>query len=64
MMRNPLESIPQMLMEVKSLADLPEDTERTPQGIAQAIAGNVLAKGAELVSACETAGKRFTEDKP
>jgi hypothetical protein len=63
MMRSPMESIPQMLVEVKSLVELPADGERSAQAIAQAIAGNILAKGAELMQACKTAGERFTEDK-
>ena len=63
MMRTPMESIPQMLVEVKSLVELPEDGARNPRAIAEAIAGNLMAKSAELVQACKTAGERFTEDK-
>jgi len=63
MMRSPMESIPQVLVEVKSLVELPADGERSAQAIAQAIAGNILAKSAELMQACKTAGERFTEDK-
>lgn len=62
-MRSPMESVPAMLVEVKSLVELPEDCERSPQAIAQAIAGNIMAKGAELMQACKTAGEKFTEDQ-
>ena len=63
MMKTPLESIPQVLVEVKSLVDLPADGDRSPQGIAQTIAGNIMAKSAEIMQSCKTAGERFTEDK-
>jgi hypothetical protein len=63
MMRTPLESIPVVLGEVKSLVELPTEGELSPQVIAQAIAGNIMAKGAELMQSCKTAGERFTEDK-
>jgi len=61
-MCSPLQSIPQMLVEAKSLVELPSDGDRSPTAVAQAIAGNIMAKGAELMQSCKTTGERFTED--
>lgn len=62
-MLHPMESVPQLFTEVKSLVELPEDGGHSPQDIAQAIAGNFIAKGAEMVQSFKKAGERFTEDK-
>jgi hypothetical protein len=62
-MLNPMESLPHLITEVKSLVELPEDGGKSPQDIAQAIAGNFIAKGAELMQSCKKVGERFTEDK-
>jgi hypothetical protein len=63
MLRTPLESFPVMLGEMKSLVELPTEGELTPKTIAQALAGNIMAKSAELMQSCKTTGERFTEDK-
>jgi len=62
-MLNPMESVPQLITDMKSLVELPEDGGSSPQDIAQAIAGNFMAKGAEMMQSFKKAGERFTEDK-
>ena len=61
-MLTPMESIPKFVGEAKALVDIPEDCDRTPQGIAEALAGNVMSKGAELMATFKMAGEKFTED--
>jgi len=62
-MLNPMESVPQLFSDMKSLVEIPVDAVKSPQDVAQAIAGNFMAKGAEMVRSCKKAGERFTEEK-
>ena len=57
----PQESVPKMFSEFKALFEIPEDTPNTLRGKAEAIAGNVMGKGAGLMQDCTTAGKKFTD---
>ena len=61
MLMKPQESVPKMFSEMKSLFDIPEDAPKTLKGKAEAIAGNVMGKGATIVEECQTAGKKFTD---
>jgi len=61
MMMKPQECVPKMFSEFKSLFDIPEDAPKTLRGKAEAIAGNVMGKGATLVQECQTTGKKFTD---
>jgi hypothetical protein len=61
MMMKPQESFPKMFTEMKSLFEIPEDTPATLRGKAEAIAGNVMGKGATMVQEIQTAGKKFTD---
>ena len=61
-MSTPMESIPKFVGEAKALIELPEDCVRSPQGIAEALAGNVMSKGAELMATFKIAGEKFTEE--
>ena len=61
-MITPMESIPKFVGEAKALIELPEDCVRSPQGIAEALAGNVMSKGVELMATFKMAGETFTEE--
>jgi hypothetical protein len=61
MMLKPQEWVPNMFGDFKALFEIPEDTPHTWRGRAEAIAGNVMGKGASIVQECQTTGKKFTD---
>ena len=63
MMKSPMESLTKMVSEVQTLFAIPEDTGKGLQDKLQAIAGNMLEKGATLVGDLKAAGDKFTEGK-
>jgi hypothetical protein len=63
MAKSPAESLSKMVTEVKTLFTMPEDTGSGLQDKLQAIAGNMMEKGATLVGELKTAGDKFTEGK-
>jgi hypothetical protein len=63
MVRSPSESISKMVTEVKTMFTIPEDTPSGIQEKLQVIAGNMMEKGATLVTDLKAAGDKFTEGK-
>ena len=63
MMLNPLESVPRVIDEMKSMVTPPEDSGSGLPNLVKGMAGVWLEKGVTMMSDCKTTGEKFTEGK-
>lgn len=63
MLRNPMESLPKMVSEMKELVSIPEASGDSLQQKMEALAGVWLEKGTTMMADCKSTGERFTEGK-
>ncbi len=63
MLRNPMESFPKMVSEMKDLVSIPEDSGEGIQQKMEALAGVWLEKGTNMMADCKSTGEKFTEGK-
>lgn len=63
MMRNPLESVPKVINEMKTMVTPPEGFRNGLPDMVKGVAGVWMEKGVTIMYDCKTAGEKFTEGK-